>query len=275
MVGLLRKGLIQAASSAVTVTVFAGTVFAGTVFAGTVLADAAQARNINTRDSLLCRSYQHITVSSGNAQYVVRNDNYGHDRECLRNSGGAPDFAVVVSGARVEHSEPVAYPNIFVGCSWGICTPRSHLPVQVDRIKSVVTTWHTKMKAKGIWSAGYDIWFDRRPCTSGQSGGAELMIWLNARGFDPGSWPVVRVDHTRWYLEHWVTSGHGKHWNYIQFRRVHGTAKVTRLRVAPFITVARQHGLISKKWWLTTVMAGFEIWRGGVGLSTTRFMVHV
>jgi hypothetical protein len=138
-----------------------------------------------------------------------------------------------------------------------------------------VTTWHTKTESKGTWSAGYDIWFDRQRSKSGQSGGAELMIWLNAHDFDAGSWPVVKVDGMRWYLEHWVTSGHGKHWNYIQFRRVHGISKVDNLGVKPFIAVARKHGLISRKWWLTSVMAGFEIWRGGVGLRTTNFMVRI
>jgi hypothetical protein len=261
MVRLLHAGLTLVASTAVVGAVFAGTVF-------------AQAKDIDTPDSLLCKSYQHITVSHKGVQYVVRNDNYGHAHECLRNNDDAPNFAVVASGARVEHDEPVAYPNIFVGCSWGICTSHSHLPLRVDRIKSLVTTWHTKMKSKGTWSAGYDIWFDRQRSKSGQSGGAELMIWLNARNFNAGNWPIVKVDGMRWHLEHWVTSGHGKHWNYIQFRRVHGTSKVNDLAVKPFIAVARKHGLIARQWWLTSVMAGFEIWRGGVGLSTTNFMVH-
>ncbi len=261
MVRLLHAGI----------TLVAGTAVVGAVFTGTVF---AHAKGIDSRDSLLCKSYQHITVSNKGVQYVVRNDNYGHLRECLSNNGGAPNFAVVASGARVEQDEPVAYPNIFVGCNWGICTSHSHLPLRVDRIKSLVTTWHTKTKSKGTWSAGYDIWFDRKRSKSGQSGGAELMIWLNAHNFDAGSWPIVKVEGVRWYLEHWVTSGHGKHWNYIQFRRVHGTSKVNNLGVRPFIAVARKHDLIARQWWLTSVMAGFEIWRGGVGLRTTNFMVH-
>ena len=258
MVRLLHAGLTLVTGTAI-------------VFGGTVM---AQAKNIDTHDSLLCKSYQHITVSHGGTQYVVRNDNYGHLPECLRNTGGKPNFSVVASGAKVKHYEPVAYPNIFVGCSWGICTSHSHLPLRVSRIRSLVTSWHTKTKSTGTWSAGYDIWFDRHRSKSGQSGGAELMIWLNAHDFAAGKWPVVKVDGMRWYLEHWVTSGHGKHWNYIQFRRVQGTSKVSDLNVRPFIAVARKHKLIERRWWLTSVMAGFEIWRGGVGLRTTNFMVH-
>jgi hypothetical protein len=254
---------------------YAGLTAAAAISSTVLGVTQAHARDIDTSTVLLCKDYQHIAVTSKGVQYVVRNDNYGHLAECLRNDGGAANFAVVSSGARVAHNEPVAYPNIFVGCSWGICTSGSGLPLKVSAIKSLSTTWHTTMKSKGTWSAGYDIWFDRHPSKSGQSGGAELMIWLNARGSTAGSWPVVKIDGVGWYLEHWVTSGHGKHWNYIQFRRVKGTTEVTNLNIKPFIATAHTHRLIARRWWLTSVMAGFEIWRGGVGLHTTQFAVNL
>jgi hypothetical protein len=253
----------------------AGITLAVAMSASVLVIGTAQAKDVDPHTSLLCKSYQHIKVTRDGIQYVVRNDNYGHVRECLRNRGGSPNFAVVASGARVAHYEPVAFPDIFVGCSWGVCSRHSGLPLRVDRIRSLVTTWHTTMKSTGTWSAGYDIWFDRKPRKTGQSGGAELMIWLNARGFNASGWPVVTVDGARWYLEHWIASGQGKHWNYIQFHRVTGTTQVTNLRVAPFIAVAERVGLIKRHWWLTSVIAGFEIWRGGVGLGTTQFMVRV
>lgn len=224
---------------------------------------------------MLCKDFQHIKVSGSGAEYVVRNDNYGRLGECLSNHDRSTNFSIVRSDAHRRRAEPVAYPNIFVGCSWGVCSSRSGLPLRVGRIRRLVTTWHTTMRAKGTWSAGYDIWFDRKASRSGQSGGAELMIWLNARHFGVGSWPVVTVHQVKYYLEHWVTHGHGKHWNYIQFRRVHPTSKVTRLNVKLFIAAAERDRLINRKWWLVSVMAGFEIWRGGVGLRTTQYRVKV
>jgi len=216
-----------------------------------------------------------MVVQHRMAHYVVRNDNFGHFAECLTNRNTSPNFAVTSSGAHGGVTEPVAFPNIFAGCSWGICSPHTRLPLRVSKIKSLVTTWQTNTKAKGIWGAGYDIWFARRPVISGQNGGAELMIWLNSRGFGSGAWPVVTVDHQKWHLEHWVTHGHGKKWNYIQFRRVKPTSKVTGLNVREFIAAAERHGLMKSDWWLTSVEAGFEIWRGGVGLATTQFSVHL
>lgn len=236
---------------------------------------AAQAKAPEVHNSKLCKSYEHVVVQRRAEHYVVRNDNFGHFGECLANRNGSPNFAVVSSGARGGPVEPVAFPNIFVGCSWGICSPRTHMPVRVSKIKSLLTTWHTKARAKGTWAAGYDIWFDRKPVTSGQSGGAELMIWLSSRGVSKNTGPVVKVNGHKWRLEHWVTQGHGKKWNYIQFRRVKSTSKVTGLDVKKFIAVARERGLIRANWWLANVEAGFEIWRGGVGLSTTRFAVHL
>ena len=236
---------------------------------------AAHDSKPDSRAVTLCKTYQHITVRHGGVQYVVRNDNYGQDKECLANQGQAANFTVIRSSAHVSRVEPVAFPNIFAGCSWGVCSPHSVLPLRADRIKSLVTTWHTTIKAGGTWGAGYDIWFARKPARSGQSSGAEMMIWLNARGFGTNTWPVVVIDHVRWHLAHWVTGGHGKRWNYIQFRRLSSTSKVTNLRLKPFIAVAERYRLIKPRWWLTSVEAGFEIWRGGVGLRTTQFMVRL
>ena len=238
-------------------------------------AGVANATPADSRISVLCKDFQHIVVSRQGIHYVVRNDNYGRLDECLSNHDRTTNFSIVKSGAQKRRRDPVAYPNIFVGCSWGVCTPGSRLPLRAGKIRHLTTTWHTTMKAGGTWSAGYDIWFDRKPSRSGQSGGAELMIWLNARDFPVGSWPVVKVHHVKYYLEHWVTRGHGRHWNYIQFRRVHPTSKVTRLKVKPFIAAAERDRLINRKWWLVSVEAGFEIWRGGVGLGTTRYTVKV
>ena len=239
---------------------------------------AAQAKAPEVHTSTLCKTYEHMVVQKrGGVHYIVRNDNYGHFTECLTNRNGLPNFAVVRSGARGGLMEPVAYPNIFVGCSWGLCSPHTRLPMRVSKVKAVVTTWHTKMKAKGTWGAGYDIWFARKRVTSGQSGGARShgRSGLTSSGFGVNTWPVVTVDHQKWHLEHWVTHGHGRKWNYIQFRRVHSTSKVTHLNVKAFMTAAERSGLLKRSWWLTSVEAGFEIWRGGQGLSTTQFAVHL
>jgi cellulose 1,4-beta-cellobiosidase len=225
---------------------------------------------------VLCKPYEHIrTKGKKGIQYVVRNDNYGHKRECLVNHDGTANFKVIKQEEKVGHAEPVAYPNIFYGCSWGICSPHSGLPRKLYHARSMTTSWSLREHAKGTWGAGYDIWLDRTKSRSGQSRGAELMIWLDSRGFPPNRWPVVTVNHVRYHLAHWVAGSHGKHWQYIQFRRVHATSHVANLRIRPFIKVAERFGYVKKGWWLTNVEAGFEIWRGGIGLGTKSFSVHL
>ncbi len=237
---------------------------------------SAQARPPSSHERVLCRPFQHLTTAAGRGpRYVVRNDTFGHRSECLVNVDDLPDFRISKSGAHGNPAEPVAYPNIFLGCSWGVCSPRSGLPRRVDRIRTLVTSWSTVQSASGHWSAGYDIWLDRRRSTSGQSGGAELMIWLNSRGFPPNAWPVVTVGGRRYHLAHWVAARHGKRWNYIQFRMVRSAKRVRNLDVLPFIKAAERAGLVRRSWWMVSVEAGFEIWRGGVGLATRWFTVRL
>jgi cellulose 1,4-beta-cellobiosidase len=227
---------------------------------------------------LLCHPYEHVAaIRDGDRKphYVIRNDDYGHKRECIRSHRFTPNFTVVRSEARVARREPVAFPNVYVGCSWGVCSAHSGLPRRVDRVRSLVTSWSLRERARGVWAASYDIWFDRARHTGGQARGAEIMIWLSSRGFGVNRWPVVRVHHIRYHLAHWVTRHHGKRWTYIQFNRVHSTQRVTNLDVHRFIRVAEGHGLIDQRWWLTSVEAGFEIWRGGVGLKTENFSVRM
>lgn len=226
------------------------------------------------RTIVLCRPFKHITtISRSGAHFVVRNDNFGGRRECLSNRNDWSNFKVRVSKANARGVESMAYPNIFRGCSWGVCSPGSGMPVRVSRLDWLTTSWYTSLHASGRWAATYDIWFNRTDRVSGQDNGAELMIWLNARSFPATNRaPVVWIDHTRWRVQRWVTDGpNGKKWNYIQFRRLRPVTHVRRLKLVPFIRFSRRFGWIRRSWWLTGVEAGFEIWRGGAGLATTLF----
>jgi hypothetical protein len=226
---------------------------------------------------VLCGSHQHIKTANqaGASQYIIKNDNYGGELECLSIRNDQTNFTVVKSGAGPGHIEPVAYPDIFLGCSWGVCSPHSGLPMRVDRLGSLTTSWSTIQESRGQWAVGYDIWFNRSRRVAAQADGAELMIWLNSKGFPPNTWPVVMVDHVRWHLAHWTTARAGKRWNYVQFRRVHPATRVEHLNVMPFLRIARQYGFVKPHWWLTSVEAGFEIWRGGIGLGTTSYSARV
>ena len=107
-------------------------------------------------NSLLCKRYQHIATraSKKGPEYIIRNDNYGHRKECIANHAGRPNFRVVKQVEKVGHAEPVSFPNIFFGCSWGICTKHSGLPKKITKVKHLVTSWSVRERAKGTWGAG-------------------------------------------------------------------------------------------------------------------------
>jgi hypothetical protein len=215
---------------------------------------------------------QRASLSVGDS-YAIKNGNFMGVPQCLSTPGsGVPSFKVTLSKANSRGIEPLSYPEIFVGCTWGSCSPDSPLPARLDTLHDPATSWQTSQAARGIWNAAYDLWFDRYPLRNGQADGAEIMIWLNSKGTaTDASWPIVKLDDASWHLVTWVTSGHGKHWYYISFRRVDPALRVSHLELAPFISLAEHKGWIKPSWYLLNVSAGFEIWRGGRGLTTHSF----
>ncbi len=260
------------ARAAWSLTPLAGAVLLTAVVPSAAVA-ARAASGTRTGTITLCRRYQHITVrNAAGTRFIVKNDNYGGRRECLVNRGRAPNFTVARSSARSTGTEPVAYPFILRGCSWGTCSPRSGLPRRVSALGRPAVTLTTSLHADGRWNAAFDVWFGTRALTTGQADGAELMIWLRSRGLGaPAQAPVTVVDHTRWYLLHWRHCRRDTCWNIVQFRRVRPTRAVTNLPLIPFITRAEGHGWVKRRWWAENIEAGFEVWRGGTGLATDWF----
>ena len=218
--------------------------------------------------------YRVVTGATGR-RYVVENGNFGGRPECITNRGLRPNFEITRSGANASGIEPVAYPFALYGCSWGLCTPGTRLPARLSRVRHATASWHIASQA-GRWNAAFDVWFGRhRAAYRGQARGAELMIWLNARHYPAVRARVIRVDHRRWYVYHWVTSHNGAHWNYIQIRAVRPTSQVSRLALLPIIHRVERMGLIRPRWWMLNIESGFEIWRGGTGLATRYFAAGV
>ncbi len=226
------------------------------------------------RVSSLCQRYQHLAVTTAQgAHFVVKNDNYGGQQECLAVRGERPNFTVTQSQLPGWHAKPQAYPFILRGCSWGTCSaPGGGLPKQVSALQRPVATWYTTQVHKGEWDAAFDTWFGTQPMTTGQADGAELMIWLGARRIKvPPKTRIVHIDHVRWYLLHWRACHTGTCWNYIQFRRVWPVLRVRQLHLLPFIQRGEKRGWVQPAWWLENIEAGFELWQGGTGLATKWF----
>jgi len=239
---------------------------------------AAQAA-ASAAGSTLCLKNQHLIVHSRfGARYQIRNAYWrGQRRQCIHNSGDRDNFRVTQRPGFDPAGRVVAFPNIFRGCAWNVCSPKAGIPIKVSAISPLVTTWHTRENAPGTWNAAYDIWFGKKRMTTGQATGAELMIWLNHHGrccaLQHGA-PKVWIAGRPFRLSHWIARRqNGVSWHYIQFRMIHKTWHVDHLRLRPFIRRCVRLGLIRPWWWMENVEAGFELWSGGQGLATTRFGV--
>jgi hypothetical protein len=223
----------------------------------------------------LCRKLQRMYVHGRHhSTFILRNDNFGNDRECLTNRNAWPNFVVSLSRASSTGPESRAYPELMLGCAWGLCTPHTRLPERVSRLTDPESTWYLRGKAPGGWIAGYDLWFAKGDYSSGQDHGAEIMIWLKTTFPAPRRHArLVRIHGVRYWLEHWYTRHKGSptYWSYILFRRVKMVSRVRDLKFRPFIARAVRAGLLDRRWWLTSIDSGFEIWHGGKGLATLSY----
>lgn len=218
----------------------------------------------------ICTQYWHQVVGK---KYIIRNDFFGNQdkAQCLVNHGGTANFRVSVSKANNPGWKVQAFPNVFYGCEYGVCSPGSVLPHRADGLGRLRSYWAIKDHGiGGIWNAGYDIWLSKSRQTNGKANGAELMIWPNAHRVAYSSHQVVKIDGVRYYYASWHIHRGNRSWQYIQFRRVHPTSHL-RVKIKSFMLYATHRHNMRMKWWVEAVEAGFEIWKGGQGLATTDF----
>jgi hypothetical protein len=222
--------------------------------------------------SQICRplGWERVAARWG-TQYIVRNDDFLGTDECLSTTG-KPDFIVTRTGTP-DHGGVIAFPDIFRGCWFNICSAHSGLPARVITLANPRVTWYTAGDPAGVWNRALDLWFDRAPITTGHPTGAELMIWLGTRGY--ASWsrfPIMTIDGTQWYEDHWKTRpAKGSGWPLIIFRRVHPAGHVRQLPLQPFVHAAENLRVLKSSFYLLEVAGGDEISRGGRGLATTWF----
>jgi Glycosyl hydrolase family 12 len=252
----------------------AGAWGAALLAAGGALAVVVLAACSGAATTTLCHS-QSASVSGG-AYTIMNNEWHSGAAQCITTDGSA-SFTVANSSIASTSGTPGGYPFIYKGCHWGACTPGSGLPIQVSGIHPgmVITSWSTTQPGgSSAYNVTYDIWFNQSPTTTGQPDGAELMIWLNHHGHvhPAGTQVASNVsigghDYHVW-LRRW-------RWNTITYTMTTGTTSVSHLDLRALVADAVSRGYIGNSWYLIGVEAGFELWRGGAGLATNSFSVHV
>ena len=213
--------------------------------------------------------------------YTVQNDEWGSGAPEGITANGSAGFTVTNSSINnATNAAPGGYPSIYAGCHWGNCTHGglgAH-PVQVTRLTipgTVTTSWDTTQPgASAAYDVAYDVWFNQTSAAAGQPDGAELMVWLNHHGpVQPfgskiGTATIGGVSYQVWEgAQPWGDT--------ISYVMASPTTSVSDLDVGALAADAVRRGYIRTSWYLIDVEAGFELWRGGAGLTTDSFSVNL
>src|ERR1700739_2422371 len=117
---------------------------AALLLAGGILAVSLPASSsLASTTATLCNS-QTASVSGG--AYMIENDEWGSGApECITTNGKAEFRMVNSSIANGGDGAPGGYPDIYKGCSYGVCSSGSGLPIRVSNIHqgTVKTSWQT------------------------------------------------------------------------------------------------------------------------------------
>lgn len=181
---------------------------------------------------------------------------------------------------------PTGYPSIFIGGNSNNITENSNLPKQVSTLAAVPTTWvwndaGTLGNTSGnSYNAAYDVWFsqgaDGEPGASHPSG-AFLMVWYHkpndAQPVGSNVEPRVTIPNVPGTWNVWVGVNSGT--PIVTYASTQ-TISSMDFDLMDFIRHAVARGdTVQNTHYLTNIFAGFEIWRGGVGLETTSFCAEV
>jgi len=215
---------------------------------------------------------------SAAGQYVIENNNFRDQSECIARIGDS-GFRVTISGAAAEQGsgQPAAYPEIYTGYHWGTQAGTA-FPARLSSLSYARSSWSVgtaRAQPDSAYDVSYDLWVNkgRQVAASGQPDGAEVMMWLTVGAVPapaPGT-PTVAVDGVRYYRIEYARHERGVSWPLIIYRRVVPVTAVRDLGLLGFVADAAAQHQLSMSWYLESVEAGFEIWRGGTGLDSRSF----
>ncbi len=246
---------------------------AATAALGAGLAPGAMAAT-----TTVCQSQ---TAPAGGGTYIVQNNEWNSSAaECISTDGGT-DFTVANSSISNSTSgAPGGYPSIYQGCHWGKCSSGglTATPIQASNLTTgkVTTSWSTTQPGgSSDYDVAYDIWFNQASTTTGQPNCLELMVWLNHNGpVQPfGSQVAANVSIGGHSYNVW--EGAQSTWNTVSYTMTSGATSVSNLDIGQLAQDAINRGYMPRSCWLIDVEAGFELWQGGTGLTTSSFTVAI
>lgn len=213
--------------------------------------------------------------STNQGNYIVMNNRWNPaatGRQCINVTNNG--FRITEQPNNVAtNGGPAAYPAIYFGCHYTNCSTNTSFPRRLSTITRIDSSVNWTFVSGGSYNASYDIWLDPTPKRDGVNR-TEIMIWFNRVGpiqpvgSDTGRTTTIGGRNWR------VWSGNNGQNDVISYVAPAAIPNLT-FNTMDFIrdTVAR--GKATNSWYLTSIQAGFEPWRGGVGLAVNSFTIRV
>ena len=225
-------------------------------------------------ESQICEPTGWTTIEGS---YVVANNTLGSKTvtQCINVTDTG--FAITQLLPKPNGGQ-VGYPEVYLGCHWGICSPDGILPMQVGHISSATSSISFSYVNDGKYDGMYDIWLDSTPRKDGRPE-VEVMILFNYQGFD--HWGPAALEKTvdnltiggrSWEVRQWQDSG-GPNINRVAYV-MPSPINDWNFSVLDFINDVRSRGVITDAWYLTSIEAGFETY-SGVGMAVNSFSAAV
>jgi len=211
----------------------------------------------------------------GGEYRIVNNVWRGTSEQCLSVDPASTFFSVIHTTH--DSNVVVAYPSIIRGQHFGgVNTKNSGMPIKITDIAYVPVDWSADVNhAKGVWNTAFEAWFSPTGGTVPE-GGAELMVWLNKKGYiimpaGGEKKATITVAGTQWNVFY---DSQQRGWKYIAYERAKPSV-VSSFDLKDFINDAVSRGYLQPDWYLDSMEAGFEIIQDGKGLTNRSFSAKV
>jgi hypothetical protein len=210
-----------------------------------------------------------------NGHEVIDNQVFGPDvHNTLHNKADGPNFTLSRSDTPTFSWN--AWPTIFYGCWYNVCSQHRVLPEPVSHIHSIWLTDRTYFPSHGSGNDAMDFWFNKTPTktASQHPDGAEIMIWTRWRNVSLQGAHLIRLPgHTFWFAT-WTAHVDGTSWTYLQFRLYHQNNNFTNFNADILLKYCIEHGYIKSSWWATAFDNGFEDIQGMQGAQISQFTIR-
>jgi len=183
---------------------------------------------------------------------------------------------------------PVGFPSHFIGSNGGHMTAGSNLPKAISALTTVPTSWTwddagtLADPTTNSYNATYDVWFSKTaagdPMTTSSPSGGFLMVWYHkpndAQPIGSIKYSAVSIPGIPGSWNVWIgMNGSVPCISYVSTTDIKTMSYDLNLFIKD--AVNNRPNTIQSTWSLTNVFAGFEIWRGGVNLTSTSFCAVV